>query len=177
MSDALIDELRRAQTDLATLPHAMRYFVSAQSGDLPPPRMYTALRDAGLAPEQLDQAVELLQRDPAAAEAAALAILQIGWTEPGEQELVRGALGAAQAKLPVAEPELIAIVAVYGLWLIATGGRKAHKHVIRRNSDGTYEEIETTEWFGPAGPLEAIGRLLGLQGGTDKPSGGGEQRD
>ena len=176
MSNALIDELRRTCSDPAMLPHAMRYFVSAQSGDLPPPRIHEDLLGAGLSPEQLDRAAELLQRDPVAMEAAALAVLQAGWAESGEREMIRGALGAAQAKLPVVEPGLIAIVAVYGLWLIATKGRRSHEHVIRRNADGSYEESETTEWFGPAAPLEAIGKVLGLHAGADEPSDGGDRQ-
>lgn len=114
----------------------MRYFVSAQSDDLPPARIQEVLLNAGLSPEQLDRAAELLQRDPVAMEASALAVLQTGWADSRERELVRGALGAAQEKLPVVEPGLIAIVAIYGLWLIATRGRKSHEHVIRRSADG-----------------------------------------
>jgi hypothetical protein len=176
MSDALIDELQRTCSDPAMLPHAMRYFVSAQSGDMPPARIHDNLLSAGLSPDQLDQAAALLQRDPAAMEAAALVVLQAGWAESDERELVRGALGAAQAKLPVVEPGLIAIIAVYGLWLVATRGRKSHEHVIRRSADGSYEESETTEWFGPVAPLEAIGKVLGLHAGADEPSDGGDQQ-
>jgi hypothetical protein len=163
MSSDLIDELQRTSPDPAMLPHAMRYFVSAQSGDLPPGRIQDALLGGGLTLEQLGEAADLLQRDPVAMESTALAVLQAGWADPGERDLVRGALGAAQAKLPVVEPGLIAIVAVYGLWLIATRGRRSHEHVIRRKPDGSYEESETTEWFGPAAPLEAIAKVLGLQ--------------
>jgi hypothetical protein len=48
--------------------------------------------------------------------------------------------------------------------------------VIRRNADGSYEESETIEWFGPAAPLEAIGKVLGLNASTDEPSDGGDQQ-
>jgi len=163
VSDTLVSELQRTSPDPAALPHAMRYFVSARSGDQPPARMRDDLLAGGIAPDRVDGAVELLQRDPAIMEAVALSILQAGWEHDDDRELARGALGAAEAKLPVVEAALIAIVAVYGLWLIATKGRKSHRHVIRQGADGRWEESETTEWYGPSGPLEAIADVLGLR--------------
>jgi hypothetical protein len=166
MSDSLVSELQSAKPDPAVLVHAMRYFVSARSGDQPPIRMREELLSAGLAPDRVEQAVELLQRDPATMEAVALAILQTGWESQDDHELARGALDGPQTKLPVVEVGLIAIVAVYGLWLTATKGRKSHQHVIRRAPDGSWEEIETTDWYGPSGPLEAIAKVLGLPAGS-----------
>jgi len=87
------------------------------------------------------------------------------------RELAAGALGAARAKLPVVEAALISIVAVYGLWLIATKGRRSHERVVRRAPDGGWEESEKTEWYGPSGPLEAIADIIGLRpspGTTDE---------
>jgi hypothetical protein len=110
----------------------MRYFVAAQSDDLPPARMRDELLAAGVDCDGVDRAVGSLQRDPALLEAAALAVLQAGWDDPVRRELAAGALGAAGAKLPVVEVALISIVAVYGLWLTATKGRRSHEHIVRR---------------------------------------------
>jgi hypothetical protein len=172
VSDTLVSELQRTSPDPAVLPHAMRYFVSARSGDQPPARMRDDLLAGGIAPGRVDGAMELLQRDPAIMEAVALSILQAGWEHDDDRVLARGALGAAQAKLPIVEAALIAIVAVYGLWLTATKGRKSHQHVIRRGTDGRWEESETTEWYGPSGPLQAIVDVLGLRAppGTEDPT-------
>jgi hypothetical protein len=177
MSDGFASELQRIGPDPAVLPHAMRYFVSARSGDQPPSRMREDLLAAGLAPARVEQAADLLQRDPAIMEAAALAILQAGWENEDDHELARGALGAAHTKLPVVEAALIAIVAVYGLWLTATKGRKSHQRVIRRGPDGSWEESETTEWYGPSGPLEAIVEVLGLPTDPDATDGANELPD
>ena len=163
MNESLVGELQRIDASPAVLPHAMRYFVAAQSGDLPPARMRDELLAAGVDSDGVDRAVGLLQRDPALMEAAALAVLQAGWEDPARRELAAGALGAAGAKLPVVEVALISIVAVYGLWLTATKGRRSHEHIVRRGRDGSWEESEKTEWYGPSGPLEAIADVIGLR--------------
>jgi hypothetical protein len=41
--------------------------------------------------------------------------------------------------------------------------------VIRRGTDGSLEEIETTEWYGPSGPLQAIAGLFGGAAGHERP--------
>jgi len=163
MNESLVGELQRIDASPAVLPHAMRYFVAAQSGDLPPGRMRDELLAAGVDSDGVDRAVGLLQRDPALMEAAALAVLQAGWEDPARRDLAAGALGAAGAKLPVVEVALISIVAVYGLWLTATKGRRSHEHIVRRGRDGSWEESEKTEWYGPSGPLEAIADVIGLR--------------
>jgi hypothetical protein len=174
MTDSLISELERTGTDPDVLPHAMRYFVSAIAADAPPRRMRDELLAAGIDVDRVDEAVDLLQRDPALLEAAALAVLQAGWEDPVDRDLARNALGGAGTKLPVVEAALISIVAVYGMWLAATKGRRTRERVIRRDADGGWVESEKTEWYGPSGPLEAIGEVLGLRPrlGSEDPSGG-----
>lgn len=162
MSSALPKELEQIGLDSALLPHAMRYFVAVLSEDRPAARMREDLLASGVEAARIDRATELLGSDPSVLEAASLAILQGGFTDDRYRDAVIGALGAAQVKLPVIEVGLVAIVAVYGMWLTATKGRKSHQHVIRKAPDGSWEESETTEWYGPSGPLEAIGEILGL---------------
>jgi hypothetical protein len=166
MTDTFARELQTTGTQPAVLPHAMRYFVSATADDLPPLRMRDQLAAAGI---DVEQTIELLERDPALMEAAALAVLQAGWDDATTRELAEGALGAAQAKLPVVEAGLVAIVATYGMWLTATRGRRSHQRVIRRGTDGSWEETETTDWYGPSGPLRAIAGLLGVGPGPSDP--------
>lgn len=178
MSDDFVTELQRSGIDPAVLPHAMQYFVAADSDYRPPSRMRDDLIAAGLDVDAIDQAAETLQRDPHLLEAACLAILQSGFADPASRPAAEGALAGAQTKLPVVEVSLVAIVAVYGMWLKTTKGHRTHETVIRRRGDGSWEQIEKTEWYGPAAPLEAIGRMLGLRpapgGGADHLPGGEE---
>lgn len=161
VNDSFLGELQQRDIDPALLPHVMRYFVSAWSEDLPPERMRDRLAAAGLDAEALERAQELLAGDAGLMEDASLAILQAGWDESSGRATVDGAFGAASAKLPVVEAGMIAIVAVYGLWLAATKGRRSQRTVIRRGPDGSWEQEETIEWYDPSGPLRAIAGLFG----------------
>jgi hypothetical protein len=173
MTDRLIDELQRSRTDPALLPHAMRYYVAEQSGDRPPTRMRDDLVEAGLDAAAIDDLVLHLQADAELLQAASLAILQDGYDDPGSRASAEGALHGAQAKLPMVDAGLIAIAVVFGMWLVATKGRKTHRTEIRRSADGSWEEIETTEWYGPGDALEAITKVVGLNPGPggDAPAG------
>lgn len=162
MTTTLTDLLQTEAVDPALVPHAMRYFVSAQTGDLPPERMHEDLLAAGV---DADRAQKLLAEDARLLETASLAILQAGWEDLSSRETVEGALSAAGSKLPVVEVALIAIVAVYGMWLIATKGRRSERTMIRHRADGSWEEERVIEWYGASDPLRAIASMFG--GGVD----------
>jgi hypothetical protein len=163
VSDILIDTLCAHGADATTVPHAMRYYVSARAEDLPELEMREGLVRAGVNADELSHALDLLERDAALLDSASLFILQDGFADEATRELADGAIGASRSKLPVVEAGLIAIAAVYGMWLATTRGRRSHQRVIRRGSDGSLEEIETTEWYGPSGPLQAIAGLFGAE--------------
>src|SRR5207253_2188893 len=102
VTDSLLSALESNRTHPAVLPHAMRYFVSAWSDDLPPAEMRATLVSAGLAPERIDQAVQQMQRDGGLLEAASLSILQTGFdADEHDRQLAADALAAARSKLPV----------------------------------------------------------------------------
>jgi hypothetical protein len=122
--------------------------------------MITAGVDGG----HIGDAEELLATDVGLMEAAALEILQTRSEDPSTRPAVTGAFGSANAKLPVVEAALIAIVAVYGMWLAATKGRRSQYTSIGRTADGSWEQEQEIEWYGPSGPLVAITRLLGAPG-------------
>ena len=163
----------------SVIPHAMRYFVSASTDDLPPDEMRERL-EAAFGRETVDNAIGVLARDPVALEQASLALLSSGWGDPRTHELAAGAIDAACAKLPVVELGLISIVGVYGLWILATRGRRSQHKVVHHQADGSWTEETTTTWYGPADPLTAIVQMMsagatGIEpperaGGTGEPS-------
>jgi hypothetical protein len=73
---------------------------------------------------------------------------------------IRRCFAEARQKLPVIETAIIAIAAMYGMYLIATGGKEMEK--IERRKDGTY--VKTTKWVPAMGPLRAIVDLFKLSG-------------
>jgi hypothetical protein len=168
VSDSLIDTLSAHGADATTVPHAVRYYVSARTDDLPEPEMRERLVRAGVSEDQLARALDLLEHDAALLDGASLCVLQDGFADSETRGLVDGAIGASRSKLPVVEAGLIAIAVVYGMWLATTKGRRSHQRVIRRGWDGSLEEIETTEWYGPSGPLQAIAGLFGVEGGDEQ---------
>lgn len=177
MDETFTAVLERRDLDPSLLPHAMRYFVSAWSQDVPPEQMRDNLLAAGVDSAELSRAEELLSADPALIENAALAILQAGWEDPSNRAVVDGALGAAGAKLPVVEVALIAIVAVYGMWLAATRGRRSQRTVIRRHADGSWEQEQEISWYDASGPLGAIAGLFGASADNAPDEAGAELDD
>jgi hypothetical protein len=171
MTDSLAEDLDRTGTDPAVLPQAMQYFVAADSDYLPAEHMRDQLVAGGVDEAAIDRATALLQQDAAALERVAGFVLGSAYAGPASRENVQRALGGAREKLPVVEAAVIAIVAVYGMWLTATKGRRTHRRELQHTPDGGWKEVEVTEWYGPSEPLAAIARAVGLGGG---PVGGGE---
>jgi hypothetical protein len=160
MTGRLADFLTEQHADPARLQHAVRYLIAEWAADPPPQDMREQLIGAGITVEQLDRILSRLLRDSQLLEAAALSILQAAWHDETLQPMAAGAIGDADIKLPVIEAGLIALVAMYGMYLAKTGGRKHTERVIRRLPDGTYEETESTDWYGPTGPLSAVASVL-----------------
>jgi hypothetical protein len=108
VSDILIDTLCAHGADATTVPHAMRYYVSARAEDLPELEMREGLVRAGVNADELSHALDLLERDAALLDSASLFILQDGFADEATRELADGAIGASRSKLPVVEAGLIA---------------------------------------------------------------------
>jgi hypothetical protein len=176
MSQELLDFLTGQEADAATLQHAVRYLVAERSSDATATEMSQRLVEAAGDATLVDHALRQLETDGPLLEALDLAVLQGAWEDDGLRDLVRGAVIDAKLKLPVVEVTVIAVAALYGAWLARTGGRSRHERVITRNPDGSFEERETTEWYGPEGPLREIGRALsGMTPPTDTSP--GDERD
>lgn len=173
-SEDLAHRLSTRDLDPALIPHAMRYFVSAWTDDLSPQAMREHL-DQACGNESVSEAVSLLADDPDALEQASLAILSNGWQDAATRDLAAGAIDAAGTKLPVVELGLICLVGVYGLWLLATGGRRSEHTVIRHEADGSWTEEVSTTWYGPAEPLGVIVQILSPGTTGFDPAGGSVQ--
>ncbi|HWC35473.1 MAG TPA: hypothetical protein VG650_11690 [Mycobacteriales bacterium] len=174
--EGLAERLTASGVDPSVIPHAMRYFVSASTGDAPPEAIRERLA-AACGGSAIDAAVDLLARDPDALEAASLAILSSGWEDPATRDLAAGAIDAAGVKLPVVEVGLICLMGVYGMWILATGGRRTEHKVTRHDADGSWSVETITTWHGVAEPLSAIVQILtaGTTGGIDPAATPGTQ--
>lgn len=164
MRRSLMAFLTERRADTETVQQAARYYLAERTGDLSPEEMRDRLVKAARDVRAAEDALRTLERDPRALENASLALLSCAWADPSEVERVRGAIEEAKGKLPVLEAATLAIVAMYGMYLVVTGGVRKREAVVERGPDGTLRETTTTEYFGPAGPLSAVVNLF--RGGT-----------
>jgi hypothetical protein len=157
--DELLDELIRSRADEDTIHQALRYYLAERLDDPPPSQMRTDLdrlfSDGSTAAGVLTR----LEQNPRMLENAALITLSCAW-EDGDQDRIRTALDDAKGKMPVIEIGLLALVAMYGLYLWRTKGIKRSERVISRGPDGSLEIREVTEYTGPNEALSAVVNLL-----------------
>ncbi|MBV8135579.1 MAG: hypothetical protein JO121_08070 [Deltaproteobacteria bacterium] len=145
-----LEFLNEQQLDAMTIQQATRYYI-AEKQELPPTEMRKAI---GAPEDKLDAAQQELEQDPQTLENACLATLSAGWQE--DETIIRNAFAEAKTKLPVIEVAILAVVAMYGMYLAVTGGVK--KKIVQRKPDGSY--TETTEYYASQGPLGAIVNLV-----------------
>jgi len=145
-----LEFLKEQQPDTTMIQQATRYYIS-EKHELPPTKMKTAI---GAPADALDAAQRQLEEDVRALENACLAALSAGWEE--DESLIRDAFAEAKTKLPVIEVAIMAVVAMYGTYLLVTGGVK--RKVVQRSADGSY--TETTEYHAPLGPLGTVVDLV-----------------
>ena len=140
MQQSFAEFLKERQVDTDTIQQAARYYIAERTNDLPSEEMRGQIVEAVGDAAQVDSALDTLQADPLLVTNAALALLSQVWEVPGEAEKIRSAVDAAKAKLPVIESALIAIVGMYSLYLIATGGVKKTETTVQKNPDGSVTE-------------------------------------
>jgi len=148
------------RVDAHALEQATRYYLAERSGDLSPRQMKLEVVEAGVDEARLDEALESLEVDPAAIEQGCLAFLEAAWEEPGQEERIRAAVGEAKSKLPVIEIGILAMVAMYGMYLLATGGVQRSEETRKTSADGSSSERKVVEFVGPSGPLSKVVDLL-----------------
>ncbi|MGI8333743.1 hypothetical protein ACRYCC_27665 [Actinomadura scrupuli] len=159
MSQTLADLLNTADVDRDSVHQAVRYYLGERLDDLPPDEMRSEL-DGAVGDEAVDALLRQLTDSESLLDQASLLFLTSSYAEPGEREVVAAAIDQAKTKLPVVEAGLIALVCLYGMYLVATGGvRKSEKSVVRK-PDGSFEERTTVEYSEPGNLIGAILEVL-----------------
>ncbi|SET86436.1 hypothetical protein SAMN04487962_1336 [Marinobacter segnicrescens] len=130
------------------LAQAARYYLSERCDDPTTTEMREALYTATENPTAVDAGLDLLARDPVALDQASYALLAWAWDQPDEVSRVESAIGAAKQKLPVIEAGLLAMVAMYGMYLVVTGNRKRTTTTVY-HADGTKTE-KVEEYYPPS---------------------------
>lgn len=160
MSKPFADYLKEREVDSDTIQQATRYYVAELTGDLSPEDMREQLYAAAGNKDNVNAVLQSLERDSLAVENACLALLSSVWEEPASAEKIENTIKDAKTKLPIIESGLLAIVAMYSLYLLATGGKKREQTIVERRQDGTLIETTTKDYYGSTGPLSQAVNLL-----------------
>ncbi|MFB7330883.1 hypothetical protein ACFC00_04480 [Streptomyces adustus] len=159
MTHTLSSALSEREVDPDTVHHTLRYYLSERLDDPTTEEMHAELaRNWG--PEFTADLDELVA-DPLLLENAALFVLSGVWEEPDQAERILQIAADAKVKLPVIEIGIISVAAMYGLYLLRTGGIKRSQRTTIRRQDGSFEEKETVDYADPLGPIAALTRFLG----------------
>jgi hypothetical protein len=157
MSDDFIDYLTSIQASRDTIHQGLRLYLAERTDDLPVEQMRRQL-GTSVSEQELEQSLQRLTSDSELTEEAALAVLSAEWETPSHRPAIRSALENARKKLPVVEAAVIATAAMYGMYLVATGGKHKVTRVRRDEKKGTYVR-EVVEF---ASPKSWLTTLLGL---------------
>lgn len=167
MSVTFEEHVAARGADTETLVQAARYYLAEVTDDLSTAEMREEVRD-GAGEAAVDEALGRLENDPATLALAAREILTAAWDDADERPRVIAVIDEATTKLPVVELGILAITAMYGMWLLTTGGVRRVKERTTRRGDESSTERET-EYYAPDGPLRAVVDLL--RGGGRSASG------
>ena len=139
---------------------ALRFYLSEVTDDKLPRELIDEMESSSGGRRQVQAAIDQLERARGDQLRAALTFFANRWEDAGERDRITRAFDGAATKLPVIEAGLIAMITMYAMFLIATGGRRRVTRTVTRRPDGTFEEKTEEDMFGPSGPLKAIGSLF-----------------
>jgi hypothetical protein len=161
MTTTGLDEfLASREADADTIQQAMRSWVLRRTDFMSPEAMRVELAAAVGSDAAVAEALAALQRDAGLLESVSLAVLSDAWGSPPEAERIARAVDDAKTKMPVIEVGIMAMVAMYGMYLAATRGKKSEEWIVQRDEQGRLQKVRRTSYFGPTGPLSALGGMI-----------------
>jgi hypothetical protein len=155
---SLKEVLEQHPVDRVTVELAARFYVAEVTDDLDVGEMRHVLVDAAGDEEAVDRALAGLAHDPLLLENAALVTLSDGFADEARRQRVLEILEDARGQMPVIDLAILAVVLMYGMYLLTTGGKKAETTTVRR-PDGTLEESRI-DYASPDGPMSILTRLF-----------------
>ncbi|MEV4639122.1 hypothetical protein AB0J80_17385 [Actinoplanes sp. NPDC049548] len=146
-------------TDADSIEQSVRYLVAEFTDDADPAEMRQTLASAASDPARIDELISRLTLDSTLLEEVSLAVLSEAWDDPSRHEQISRILADAKTKLPVIEVSVLAISALYGIYLFRTGGKKRTTRYVKRDKDGGFTLKEETEY---AEPNSVFRTILGI---------------
>jgi hypothetical protein len=167
MNEKLIDYLNETKPNLETIEVATRAFLSEITDDLTPSEMKHQMAEKATDKRELERLLLELETSPQDRLQACLLILSWAWENPDYRQKIQFAFKGVQSKLPAIELGLLALIAMYGMYLKTTGGKRSETRTIERASDGTFKETTKTIYEGPMAPLSMVAKLFGAGSGPE----------
>lgn len=157
MNETLAEFLNATKADPDTLQQALRMHISERTDDLTRKEMLSELRSSANDEEELSRMLKQLEHDPDILQEAALAYFAQAWDDEEQIPSIRAAFENAKSRLPVIETAILAIVAMYGMYLLTTRGV-----IETRIKQGDTEITEKRAAFAPT-----VAAMMGLFGKKD----------
>jgi hypothetical protein len=155
-SETFSQFVQQNQLDPTTLELAMRNYITKKADYMGPEEMRQQLIQQIGDEAEVNRLLAAIAADRASLEGAASMILGQAWEEQGETEQVEKTIQGAKDKLAVIELSILAIVAIYGMYLLATGGKLKEEEIEETQPDGSKKKIHRTIYAPPTAPLQAI---------------------
>ena len=161
MNESFVEYLNTICPNQETILVATRAFISELTDDLLPSEMKERMISSVDNREELERGILKLEMSAQERLDACMEFLAWAWEDETNRKSIQAAFEGTATKLPAIEAGLVALVAMYGMYLIATGGLSKKTHTIRQKEDGTFEETISFEYEPSTGPLSIVSKLFG----------------
>jgi hypothetical protein len=145
------------------LLQGLRCYISKKTDFLPEGDLQQTLVENGSSEKEVILWCETLAEDSALLEAATIEVLSSNWKDPIERPVIKDCLSKGKAKLPVIEVAILAIVAMYGMYLVTTGGKLSEDFKKRTTANGQEAIDRKTKYSRPSEALIQIVNLFRLR--------------
>jgi hypothetical protein len=160
MQQTLNEYLEERNANSDAIFGALQRYLGERTDYLPPEDMREEFLKQARDEAEADKVLAELDDDPVFAEQTARVVLAVAWEDPSEREKVREAFEQTEGTLLVVEGLVIAIVGMYGMYLISTGGKTKSIEITEKQPDGTEKKVKIDEYHSPSGPLSKITGLF-----------------
>ncbi len=164
MSEVFSQYLNRKGFSDEAIEMGTRAYLSEITDDLLHEDMRRKMQSEASGKKELDGKILSFADDPKARRDACLAFLSWAWEDEGNRERLKAALEGTQGKLPVIEVAILAIVAMYGMYLLVKATReKPQKKIVTtcKRPDGTFITQKIEDYGTIEGPMGAAEKLFG----------------
>lgn len=161
---SLLDYLNDTRPSEEVIEAATVSFLSENSGDLPPQIMRVRLVEAFDNGTELQGILDRLQKSPYDRTRLCISYLESEWANSEMQIGIRAAFKGVAGKMPATESALLAIVAMYGMYLLANHVHGGTVTTYRKLEDGRWTEYKKVERSAPSTPVGVIKNVLSALG-------------